>query len=142
MLKPEVIWNIEKGLALTGREIARAEAQRGILFQRARTFFETYDLILCPATIVPPYPVEQRYVAECNGHKFETYVDWLTIVSAFTLVASPAISIPAGFTKSGLPVGIQIAAPCRGEAKLLAGAKLLQDILGFQNLTPIDPRVN
>ena len=141
LLKPEVIWNIEKGLALTGPDIARAEAQRGVLFQRSRAFFETYDLILCPTTIVPPFPVEQRYVSECNGHKFETYVDWLTIVSAFTLVASPAISIPAGFTKSGLPVGIQIAAPCRGEAKLLAGAKLLQDKLGFQNLTPIDPRV-
>ena len=141
LLKPEVIWNIEKGLALTGLDIARAEAQRRVLFQRARAFFATYDLILCPTTIVPPYPVEQRYVTECNGHKFDTYVDWLTIVSAFTLVVSPAISIPAGFTKSGLPVGIQIAAPCRGEAKLLAGAKLLQDILGFQNLTPIDPRV-
>jgi len=141
LLKPEVIWNIEKGLALTAPEIARAEAQRGALFQRARRFFETYDLILCPATIVPPYPVEQRYVTECNGHSFTTYVDWLTIASAFTLVASPAISIPAGFTKTGLPVGIQIAAPCRGEARLLAGAKLLQDILGLKNLTPIDPRV-
>jgi amidase len=142
LLKPEIIWNIEKGLTLTGPEIARAEIQRGTLFARARKFFETYDLILCPATIVPPYPVEQRYVTECNSHKFSTYIDWLVIVSAFTLVASPAISIPAGFTRLGLPVGIQIAAPCRGEARLLAGAKLLQDILGLQNLTPIDPRVN
>jgi len=57
------------------------------MFQRARTFFETYDLLLCPTTIVPPFPVEQRYVTECNGTKFETYVDWLLIVSAITLVA-------------------------------------------------------
>ena len=140
-LKPEVIWNIEKGLKLTGAEIARAEAQRAAMFIRTLKFFETYDLLLCPTTIVPPFPVEQRYVTECNGHGFETYVDWLAIVSAITLVACPAISIPAGFTVENLPVGIQIVGPPRGEVHLLAGAKLLQDILGLGAITPIDPRV-
>ena len=139
-LKPEVIWNIEKGLALTGADIARAQTQRAALFKRMLAFYETYDLLLCPTTIVAPYPIEQRYVAECDGHKFETYVDWLTIVSAVTLTCSAAISIPAGFTKEKLPVGIQLVAPPRGEAKLLAAAKALETILGFGAITPIDPR--
>jgi amidase len=139
-LKPEVIWNTEKGLALTAAEIAKAEAQRGAMFNRVRRFFETYDLLLCPSTIVAPFPVEQRYVTECDGHRFDNYVDWLAIAHAATLVCSPAISIPAGFTAENLPVGIQIIAPCRGEAPLLAGAKLLEDILGLGVLTPIDPR--
>ncbi len=138
-LKPEVIWNIEKGQKLTGVEIAKAEAQRGAMFRRTREFFETYDLLLCPTTIVPPFPVEQRYVTECNGVKFNSYVDWLLIVSAITLVSCPAISIPAGFTKDGLPVGIQLVAPTRGEAKLLAGARLLEQILNLGAITPIDP---
>jgi amidase len=139
-LKPEVIWNIEKGLALTGAEISRAEAQRGAMFQRTRKFFETYDLLLCPTTIVPPFPVEQRYVTHCNGTEFKTYVDWLLIVSAITLVACPAISIPAGFTKENLPVGIQIIAGPRAEARLLASAKMLESMLGLAVLVPIDPR--
>ncbi|MGE0004551.1 MAG: amidase [Parvibaculaceae bacterium] len=139
-LKPEVVWNIEKGLALGVAEIARAEMQRGAMFRRMREFFGRYDLILCPATIVAPFPVEQRYVGECAGHAFATYIDWLAIVYAFTNVASPAISIPAGFTREKLPVGIQIAAPCRGEARLLAAAKLLEDLLGLGRITPIDPR--
>ena len=139
-LKPEIIWNIEKGLALTGAEISKAEAQRGAMFQRTLIFFETYDLLLCPTTIVPPFPVEQRYVTECNGTKFETYVDWLAIVSAITNVCCPAISIPAGFTKENLPVGLQIIASPRGEARLLASAKLLEDMLGLAALVPIDPR--
>jgi len=139
-LKPEVIWNIEKGLALTGADVALAEAQRVRMFRDMRAFFETYDLLLCPTTIVPPYPVEQRYVAECDGVKFDNYVDWLTIVSAITLCCCPAISIPCGFTRTGLPVGLQIVAPCRGEARLLAGAKLMEDILGLGAITPIDPR--
>jgi amidase len=142
LLKPEVIWNIEKGLRLTGAEIAKAEAQRSTLFRRMSRFFETYDLLLCPATIVPPYPVELRYVTECDGVRFETYVDWLMIVSAITLCACPAISIPAGLTGEHLPVGIQIVAPCRAEARLLAGAKLLEEVLNLGALTPIDPRVN
>ena len=140
LLKPEVIWNIEKGLSLTGTDIARAEAQRGVLFNRMRAFFETYDLLLCPTTIVAPFPVEQRYVAECDGVKFETYIDWLTIVSAITLTCSPAISIPCGFTRENLPVGLQIVAPGRGEAKLLAGARFIEHVLGLGAITPIDPR--
>lgn len=140
LLKPEVVWNIEKGLRLTGAEIARAEAQRGEMFRRMRRFFESYDLLLCPATIVPPFPVEQRYVTECEGVTFETYVDWLMIVHAVTLTCSPAISIPCGFTADHLPVGLQIVAPGRGEAKLLAGARFIEQVLGLGAITPIDPR--
>jgi amidase len=139
LLKPEVIWNIEKGLTLTGAEIARAEAQRGEMFRRMRRFFETYDLLLCPSTIVPPFPVEQRFVTECDGVTFESYVDWLMIVHAITLTASPAISIPCGFTEDHLPVGLQVVAPGRGEARLLAGARFIEQVLGLGSITPIDP---
>ncbi|MFT3989465.1 amidase [Aestuariivirga sp.] len=140
-LKPEVIWNIEKGLALTAPEIISAEAGRARIFKNAVAFFETYDLLLCPATIVAPFPVERRYVTACDGVTFETYVDWLTIVSAVTLTTCPAISIPAGFTREKLPVGIQIVGPPRGEGRLLAGAKALETVLGLGKLTPIDPRL-
>ena len=139
-LKPEVIWNIEKGLNLTGAEIATAEAQRGAMFKRTLDFFKTFDLLLCPATIVAAYPVEQRYLAECNGHKFATYIDWLAIVYAITNVACPAISIPMGFTSEKLPAGLQIVAPPRGEAALLGGAGFIEGLLGFRDITPIDPR--
>jgi amidase len=140
LLKPEVIWNIEEGLKLTVEQIARAQTQRVAMAARAEEFFKTYDLLLCPATIVPPYPVRSRYVAECAGKKFDNYVEWLGIVYAITLACCPALSLPCGFTASGLPVGLQMVGPSRGEASLLAGAKALEDILGVRNQTPIDPR--
>jgi amidase len=140
LLKPEVIWNIEEGLKLTVEQIARAEAQRVEMTARTVAFFGKYDLLLAPATIVAPFPVENRYVAECDGKKFDNYVEWLGIVYAITLVCCPALSLPCGFTKSGLPVGLQMVAPPRGEAKLLAGAKVLEDILGVRGTTPIEPR--
>ncbi len=140
LLKPEVIWNIEEGLKLTVEQIARAQAQRVALTQRAEEFFKAYDLLLCPATIVPPFPVGNRYVAECAGKKFDNYVEWLGIVYAITLACCPALSLPCGFTASGLPVGLQMVGPPRGEARLLSGAKVLEDILGVRDTTPIDPR--
>jgi amidase len=140
LLKPEVIWNIEEGVKLTVEQIERAEAQRVALTERTLKFFESYDILLCPATIVPPYPIENRYVSECDGKKFDNYVEWLGIVYAITLACCPALSLPCGFTKSGLPIGLQVVAPPRGEAELLAGARALEDILGVRGSTPIDPR--
>ncbi|AUC95887.1 amidase [Bradyrhizobium sp. SK17] len=139
-LKPEVIWNIEEGLKLTVEKLERAEAQRVAITTRALEFFDKYDLLLAPATIVAPFPVEHRYVAECDGKKFDNYVEWLGIVYAITLACCPALSLPCGFTASGLPVGLQMVAKPRAEAQLLAGAKVLEDILGVRGTTPIDPR--
>jgi amidase len=140
LLKPEVIWNIEEGLKLTVEQLERAEAQRVAMTARTLEFFETYDLLLTPATIVAPFPVENRYVRECAGKTFDNYVEWLGIVYAITLVCCPALSLPCGFTASGLPVGLQMVAAPRGEAQLLAGARVLEDILGVRGATPIDPR--
>ena len=139
-LKPEVIWNIEEGLKLNVEDVAKAEMQRVAIAARAHEFFQKYDLLLCPATITPPFPIEQRYLAECNGTKFDNYVQWLGIVYAITLTCCPALSMPCGFTAAGLPVGLQVVGPPRGEAALLAGARVLEDILGLQTTTPIDPR--
>jgi amidase len=140
-LKPEVIWNIEKGLKLTMDELERAEAQRLVLMNRLLKFFETYDLLLAPTTIVAAFPIEQRYLAECAGKKFDNYVEWLAIVYAITMACGTAMSLPCGFTREHLPVGLQIIGPPRGEGRVLAGAKALEDVLGIRDMLPIDPRV-
>jgi amidase len=139
-LKPEVIWNIEKGLALTMDDIVKAEAHRAELLRRNIAFYEKYDLLLTPATVVAAFPVENRFVAEINGEQMPDYVRWLAIVYAFTMAYSPALSLPCGFTADGRPVGLQIAAKPFGEADILCGAKLLEDILGLNTTKIIDPR--
>ena len=138
-LKPEIIWNIEKGMNLTAEQISKAEKQRVRIFNNAQRFFQKYDILLCPATIVPPFPVDERYVSSCDGHKFETYIDWLNIVSAITLTCCPALSLPAGFTESHLPVGLQVVAPNRGEGKLLSGSLFIEELISIKEKLPIDP---
>ena len=138
-MKPDVIWNIEKGLKLTGEEIARANRLRAALTTRMAAFFETYDLLLAPTTIVPPFPVESRTLMECDGHVFQTYIDWLAIVYAVTLTSAPALSLPCGFTAGGLPVGLQMVGPLRSEGPLLSHAAALEAELAL-DLGPIDPQ--
>ena len=140
LLKPEVIWNIEKARELTMDDLVRVELARNAYVARAFEFFETHDLLLSPATIVPPYPVEQRFVESCNGHEFSNYIEWCTIAYAITVTGFPVMSVPAGFTESGLPVGLQITGGPRGEADLLSAAALYEEAAGLSNLVPIDPR--
>ena len=107
--------------------------------QGMAAFMQTYDLLLCPTAIVPPFPVEQRYLAELNGHRFPSYIDWVTIAFAITLTGCPALSLPCGFTRSGLPVGLQIVGKPRGEAALLAAAAAMEDLLGLAGRVPMTP---
>ena len=139
LLKPEVIWNIEKASEITVDDFARIELARGRYLARANEFFQDYDLLLCPATVVPPYPVEQRFVESLGDHKFSNYVEWLTIAYAITLTGHPALSIPAGFTEAGLPVGLQMVGGPRGEASLLMAAELYEKASSIEFGVPIDP---
>jgi len=140
-LKPELIWNVEKGLALTANEIAIAQRCQGALYHQFVGFFESHDLLASPTVMVAPFPVEQRYVTEVNGTVFDNYVDWLMHTFVLTLTSLPSISIPVGFTASGLPVGLQLVGPPRGEAKLLSHAAALEAELGLAARVPMDPIV-
>ena len=138
--KVDIIWNIEQGLALTADEVARAERHRTLLTQRMVAFLGKYDLLLCPATIVAAFPVEQRYLTHCAGYEFPNYIEWLAIAYGPTLCNTPALSLPCGFTREGLPVGLQVIAPTNDDAHSIAGAKALEDILNLGTVKPIDPR--
>ncbi len=139
-LKPEVIWNIEKGLALTANEIGKAERSRADLYYRISAFFEEYDLLVCPTVITPPFDVNRRYLEELDGVKFGSYISWLVLTYAITLTACPSISVPCGFTKSGLPVALQFIASPQRDDLVLSAAALFERLHGLDQLTPIDPR--
>jgi len=117
-----LVWNIEQGLRLTPEEIARAELLRTTLWHRVRVFMETRELLILPTVAVPPFPVEQPYPTEINGKPLDNYTQWFFLTYGITLTALPVISVPCGFTKSGLPVGLQIVGRRRQEAMVLRAA--------------------
>ena len=107
-LKDTVIWNIEQGLPLTGPLLARMELKRTQLFHRLREFMQHYEFLILPVSQVLPFDVNHLYPAEINGEKMLSYIDWMKSCYYMSTVGHPALSVPGGFTTSGLPVGIQI----------------------------------
>lgn len=107
-LKQTVIWNIEEGQKLTGAQVGRAERKRTELFHRLRAFFETYDYLVCPVAQVLPFSVDVEYPMEVAGQPMNTYLDWMKSCYLISATSLPALSVPAGFSLQGLPVGLQI----------------------------------
>jgi amidase len=126
-LKDTVVWNIEKGLALTGEDIARATRLRGSVHENARQFFSSYDVLCAPVTQVPPFDIDVEWVQEIDGTPMSTYTEWMRSCSRVTVTGLPAMSVPCGFTEQGLPIGMQLVGPGRGERKLLQLAAAFED---------------
>ena len=99
------------GESLTGADVARAYRQRTALSETMRQFFPSYDVLVLPVSQVPPFPADQEFPTAINGVEMETYLDWMRSAYFITVTGCPAISVPAGHTRDGLPVGIQIVAP-------------------------------
>jgi len=118
-LKGTVIWNIEQGLKLTGEQIARAQELRTQVFHRLRAFLERYEFLVCPVNQVPPFPLDEEYPSEIAGVKLDNYIDWMKSCYFISTASHPAISVPAGFTPEGLPVGIQIVGRYRDDFGVL-----------------------
>ena len=140
-LKPEIIWNIETGLKLTGEEIAKAELIRAKLYNDTAEFFNKYDLFICPTVMVPPFDVEIRYLDEVEGVKFDDYITWLYYTHSLTLTSSPSVSLPCSFTDDGLPIGIQLVTECNNEYDLLSFSQSFENHNTNTIQTPIDPIV-
>jgi amidase len=121
-----LVWNIEQGLSLTAKDIARAELKRTRLWHQVREFMQDYDLLLLPGTAALPFPVEEPYPPEIAGRRMANYMEWFYLTYAASLVSLPVISVPCGFTKNGLPVGLQIIGRRRQEASILQAASAFE----------------
>jgi amidase len=139
-LKDTVIWNIEEGLALTGERIARGNELRTQVFHRMRTFLEKYDFLLCPVNQVVPFPVDQPYPTEIAGVKMDNYIDWMKSCYYITTTSHPAISVPAGFTPEGLPVGLQIVGRYRDDFGVLQLAHAFEEATQHWKRRPMGKR--
>ncbi|MDQ3694867.1 MAG: amidase [Chloroflexota bacterium] len=135
-MKETVIWNIERGRALTGRDMSRAEALRSEIVERTRLFFEEHEFLLAPVNQVPPFDLNTEYPTEIAGVAMETYIDWMQSCSFITVTGHPAISVPAGFTSEGLPVGLQIVGRHHDDLGVLQLAYAFEQATRFHRVRP------
>ncbi|MCY4344851.1 MAG: amidase [Gammaproteobacteria bacterium] len=134
--KDAAVWNIDKGLSLTADELIDAELERTQIYRRTARFFERYDALLCPAAQVAPFPIGEEWVREINGQPMRTYIDWMAVCCAITVLAAPALSVPGGFTADGLPVGLQIVAAPGQDLKALQTGRLFEQATGYGRIRP------
>jgi amidase len=118
-VRPSLADNIRAGAGLSGADVARAYEQRTALSERMRLFFESYDVLVLPTSQVPPFPADQEYPQDINGRPVATYLDWMRSAYVITVTGCPAISLPAGETADGLPIGVQVVAPFGADRRLL-----------------------
>jgi amidase len=107
---------------------------------RMLAFFADYDILATPTVIAPPYDIRQRHLMEVAGTKFDDFFAYLMLTSIITVTTCPAISVPCGFTASGLPVGLQLIAKPRDNAGALAAAATFEALHDHASKLPIEPR--
>jgi amidase len=118
--------NIRLGLKYTARDLARADWVRTDLLKKLSRVHATFDVLLTPTAPVAPFPVEQNYPTEIAGKPMATYIDWIAPTFLFSMLGSPAATVPAGLTRRGLPVGLQIVGRRFEEGAVLAVADAIQ----------------
>jgi len=138
--KPTLTANIAVADALTVDDVVSANLTRTTLYHRMREYFQTHDVLACAVVGLEPTDVELEFPTEVGGEPMSDYIDWLRFSFLATTAALPAISVPCGFTKSGMPVGIQLIGGPRQDAKVLQAAKALETVLDL-GTAPIDPIV-
>lgn len=117
--KDDAAWNIELGRHLTGNDLGMAEIAQTSIHHKMRLFFEQYDFLVTPVCQVAPFDAEIDWPKEVGGRIMNNYLEWMRLPSIISVTGCPAISVPAAFTPTGLPVGLQIIAPPRSEKALL-----------------------
>lgn len=139
-LKPDIIWNTERGLNATPSQIAWADRERTRFFREMTKIFARFDVFVTPSAPTPAFDVMLRAPESVAGQKLANYMGGSMLNAAMTMAGSPAVAIPCGFDQYGRPIGLQIAAAPRRDDTALRAAALYETITGLHTMLPIEPR--
>jgi amidase len=135
-LKDTVVWNVEQGLKLTPADLERAASAKSALDVRVTEFFATHEFLALPTVQVLPFPVEIEWVREIEGLPMRTYIDWMATCYAITCLGVPAVSVPCGFSPTGLPVGLQLVGRRGRDLEVLQLARAFERATQFARRRP------
>jgi amidase len=135
-LKPEAVREIEAGLALSAADVSRAMVHHGELLERIRRFQERYPFLVCAVNQVPPFDATLDWPKAIDGVQMDHYIAWMKSAYWISATFRPAISVPAGFTPEGLPVGIQIVGRSRDDLGVLQIAHAFEQATGIGRRRP------
>jgi amidase len=135
-VKDTIKYEVAEAERMTAADYGRALARQSLMYEQSRRFFERYDYFVLPVTQVSPFDVNVPYPTQIAGTPMATYVDWMRSCWYVSFMSNPAISVPAGFTAEGLPVGIQIVGRHRDEWSVLQIAHAFEQATQFGRTRP------
>jgi amidase len=135
-MKPEAIGEIERGTALTAADVARAMVEHGAFMERVRRFQQIYEFTICVVNQVPPFDATLDWPKAIDGVTLDSYIAWMKSAYWVSVTRRPAISVPAGFTPDGLPVGVQIVGRYRDDLGVLQLAHAFEEATGVGRTRP------
>jgi amidase len=135
-LKSTLRENIALGRALSGPDVGRAHVAQSVLYERICEFFTRYDVLVLPVSQVPPFPVEWEYPTEVAAQPMGDYLEWMRSAYLISVTGCPALSVPAGFTAAGLPVGLQVVTAPRADLLALRVGLAIEQATGYGRRRP------
>ncbi|MBA3596163.1 MAG: hypothetical protein H0W40_02135 [Methylibium sp.] len=129
LLGSNVVDNVERGLRFSIADVARAQLEQALIYQRFNRMFEEIDVLICPTAAISPFAHAKLYPDSINGVKLPTYMSWYAITYLLSLALPSIVSLPCGLDHMGMPFGIQVVGPVGSDAKVLAIAAALEQEL-------------
>lgn len=136
LLRPDYLRNIRQGAATPADELAWGIRERTAIFQRTAALLRDYDVFVTPATPVTAPPADVEWVSEIEGQVLDRYFKWQRMACRLTMTCHPVLVTPGGFTDAGMPFGLQIVGPMRGEHKLLSLGRAIEQATGWAARRP------
>lgn len=135
-MKPEACWEVEQGGTLSATDWLSASKVRSDWYQALMRVFEHFDYWVLPCAQVFPFDVAQHWPAEVGGRTMQTYHQWMEVTIYGTMTGLPTISLPAGFSADGLPMGLQVLGRPRDDWSLLQLAHAWEQATPFAAQRP------
>ena len=135
-MKPEAIWEVERGLALSAHAVARASAGRSAWYAAFRALLDEYDYFVLPSAQVFPFDAGIHWPKAIAGRPMDTYHRWMEVVAPVTMTGCPALNVPAGFDARDLPMGLQIVGRNHGDWDCLQLAHAYDQATGWTRRRP------
>jgi amidase len=135
-VKDTIKFEVAQAERAGGADVSRALAQQAQMFDQSRQFFERYAYFILPVTQVEPFDVNMPYPTQISGTPMTSYIDWMRACWYVSMMSNPAISVPAGFSATGLPVGLQIVGRHRDELSVLQLAHAFEQATGHGKRRP------
>ena len=126
---PNVRANVAEGMRYSAADVARALSLQTAMYRRWQGFFDGHNVLITPSITISPRPWTELFPSEIDGLKTRTYFHWLSLAYAVTLVGHPAVSLPVGLDRAGMPFGLQIVGPRGSDAYVLSVAAALEAAL-------------